>query len=107
MSPARSIFFGIARRIPPPNTSWKILNTRIVFGSAKQVPHTTVERIIFPQSNLLTRFDSTTSCHGPVIIRTVFLNQHRTYREAVFLTRLVKAEIVSPLLQDSHQYGRG
>ena len=35
-------------------------------------------------------------CHGSVIIRTVFLNQHRTYREAVFLTRLVKAEIVSP-----------
>ena len=37
-----------------------------------------------------------TSYYGPVIIRTVFLNQHRTYSEAVFLTRLVKAEIVSP-----------
>ena len=37
-----------------------------------------------------------TSCHGPVIIPTVILNRHRTYREAVFLTRLVKAEIVSP-----------
>ena len=48
-----------------------------------------------------------TSCHGPVFIRTIFLNQHCTYREAVSLTRLVKAEIVSPLLRDSHQYGRG
>ena len=37
-----------------------------------------------------------TSFHGPVIIRTVFLNQHCTYREAIFLTRLVKAEVVSP-----------
>ena len=37
-----------------------------------------------------------TSHHGPVIIRTAFLNQPRTYREAVFLTRLVEAEIVSP-----------
>ena len=37
-----------------------------------------------------------TSCHGPVFIRTAFLNQLRTYREVVFLTRLVEAEIVSP-----------
>ena len=37
-----------------------------------------------------------TSYHGPVIIRTVFLNQHCTYREAVFLTRLVESEIESP-----------
>ena len=37
-----------------------------------------------------------TSRPGPVIIRTVFLNQHRTYREAVLLARLVEAEIVSP-----------
>ena len=37
-----------------------------------------------------------TSLHGPVIIRTAFLNQLRTYREAVFLARLVKAEIMSP-----------
>ena len=48
-----------------------------------------------------------TSRNGLVIIQTAFLNQLRTYREAVFLTRLVKAEIVSPLLWDSHQYGRG
>ena len=41
-------------------------------------------------------FDSMPSYHGPVIIRTIFLNQHCTYREAVFLTRLVEAEIVSP-----------
>ena len=37
-----------------------------------------------------------TSCHGPVIIRTVFLNQHCTYCETVFLTDLVEAENVSP-----------
>ena len=36
-----------------------------------------------------------TSRHDPVIIRTVFLNQHHTYREVVFLTRLVKTEIMS------------
>ena len=29
------------------------------------------------------------------------------FREAVSLARLVKAEIVSPLLRDSHQYGHG
>ena len=49
MSPARSVVFGIARRVPPPNTSQKNLNTRIVSDHAKQVPHTTIERIIFPQ----------------------------------------------------------
>ncbi len=37
-----------------------------------------------------------TSCHGPVIIQNVFLNQHYTYHEAIFLTHLVKVEIVSP-----------
>ena len=36
------------------------------------------------------------SRHGPVIIGTDFLNQHRTYREVVSLARLVEAEIVSP-----------
>ena len=41
-------------------------------------------------------FSNMTSRHGPVIIRIVFLNQHFTYREAVFLTRLVEAETVSP-----------
>ena len=41
-------------------------------------------------------FSNMTSCHGFVIIQTIFLNQHCTYREAVFLTRLVEAEIVSP-----------
>ena len=30
------------------------------------------------------------------LFRTVFLNQHCTYRKAIFLTRLVEAEIVSP-----------
>ena len=45
---------------------------------------------------MLTTFHNVTSHHGLVIIRTVFLNQHRAYRDAVFLTRLVEAEIVSP-----------
>ena len=33
---------------------------------------------------------------APVIIQTAFLNQLHIYREAVFLIRLVKAEILSP-----------
>ena len=33
---------------------------------------------------------------APVIILTIFLNQHYTYHEAIFLTHLVKVEIVSP-----------
>ena len=37
-----------------------------------------------------------TSHHGPVIIRAVFHNQPLHDREAVFLARLVEAEIVSP-----------
>ena len=37
-----------------------------------------------------------TSRHGPVIIQTVFHNQHYTRCEAVLLARLVEAEIVSP-----------
>ena len=64
--------------------------------STKQIPHTTVESTISHKSNLLTTFHNVTTRHSPVIIRTVFLNQHCTYREAVFLTRLVEAEIVSP-----------
>ena len=49
MSPARSVVFGIARRVPPPDTPQKSLNKRIVSDPAKYIPHTTVERIIFPQ----------------------------------------------------------
>ena len=48
-----------------------------------------------------------TSLHDPVIIRTAFLNQLRTYREVVFLIRLAEAKIVFPQLWDSHQYRRG
>ena len=36
-------------------------------GSAKQIPHTTVESTIFHKSNLLTTFHIVTSCRGPVI----------------------------------------
>ena len=65
-------------------------------GSAKQIPHTTVESIIFHKSNLLIAFYSMMSHHGPVIIRTVFITCRRTYREVVLSARLVEAEIVSP-----------
>ena len=41
-------------------------------------------------------FCSMTSYYCPVIIRTVFLNQPLHICEAVFLARLVEAEIVSP-----------
>ena len=106
MSPARSIVFGIARRVPPPNTPWKILNTRIVSGSAKQVPHTTVERI-FTQIQSADVFRGVTSHHGQAFIRIVLLSHLSVFSEAVCLARLVEAEIVLPLSRDSHQYGRG
>ena len=37
-----------------------------------------------------------TLCHGPAIIRTVFLQPAPHITRGIFLTRLVKAEIVSP-----------
>ena len=37
----------------------------------------------------------------------VFSARHDTHCKAVLLARLVEAEIVFPLLWDSHQYGRG
>ena len=43
-------------------------------GSAKQIPHTTVESTMFHKSNLLTIFHSVTPGRGPVIMRTIFLN---------------------------------
>ena len=50
------IVFGIARRVPPPDTPKQPSNTANVSGSAKQVPHTLVESIIFHEFNLLTTF---------------------------------------------------
>ena len=90
------IVFGIARRVPPPNTPQKISNTRIVSGSAKQIPHTTVERITSAQIQFADVFRSVTSCHGQAFIRIVLLSHHNAFSEAVSLARLVKAEIVSP-----------
>ena len=66
------IVFGIARRVPPPNTPKHLSNTENVSSSAKQIPHTTVESIIFHESNPLTTFSSVTSRHCPTIIQTVF-----------------------------------
>ena len=65
-------------------------------GSTKQIPHTTVESIIFHKSNLLTAFGSVTLRHGPVIIQTVFHNQPLHVMRGGFLGTFVKAEIVSP-----------
>ena len=71
MSPARNIVFGIARRVPPPNTPWKILNTRIVSASAKQVPHTTIERIIFASIGSADVFRGVTPFHGQAYIHFI------------------------------------
>ena len=57
-----------------------------------------IRRTVFVRcrSNLLACFDIMTSCHGPVIIRTVLLFYLSMFSEAVSLARLVEAEIVSP-----------
>ena len=67
------IVFGIARRVPSPNTPKQSLDATNVSCSAKQIPHTTLERIIFHESNPLTTFCSVTSRHHPVIISNHFL----------------------------------
>ena len=90
------IVFAIARRVPPPNTPQKFLNTRIVSGSAKQIPHTTVETIISHKSNLLTNFIVRHHAMARSLFKPFFSTSYCTSCEAVFLARLVEAEIVSP-----------
>ena len=90
------IVFGIARRVPPSITPKYPSNTENMSGSAKQVPHTTVESIIFLESNLQTTFCSVTSRRRLVIISNHFLAFRSMFQDAVLLARLVKAEIVSP-----------
>ena len=90
------IVFNIARRVPPPNTPTQSLNTTNMSGSAKQVPHTTAESIIFHESNLLTTFYNVISRPCPVIISNRFSACRSTIRDAALLAHLVKAEIVSP-----------
>ena len=75
MSSTCSIVFGIARRVPPPNTPKLPSNTENVSDSAKQIPHTTAESIIFHESNTLTTFSDDVTCYyGRIIIRTVSFN---------------------------------
>ena len=62
------IVSGIARRVPSPYTPNLPSNTGNVSGSAKKIPHTTVESIIFHESNPLTTFHSVTSRRRPVFI---------------------------------------
>ena len=50
------IVFGIARRVPFPNIPKQPSNPKNVSDSAKQVPHTTAESIIFHEPNPLTTF---------------------------------------------------
>ena len=88
------IVFGIARRVPSPNTPKQSLDATNVSCSAKQIPHTTAESIIFHESNPLTTFGNVTQRHHPVIISNRFFVLPLRY--AVSLARLVKAEIVSP-----------
>ena len=65
-------------------------------GSAKQIPHATVERILSAQIQSTDVLRSVTSRHGHAFIRIVLLFHLRVFSEAVSLARLVKAEIVSP-----------
>ena len=65
-------------------------------GSATQVSHTAVESIIFHESNLLTTFCNRTSRPCLVIISNRFLPAAPRFGAWFSLTRLVKAEIVSP-----------
>ena len=100
------IVFGIARRVPPLNTPKQPSNTKNVSGSAKQVPHTTAESIIFHESNPLTTLCSVTS-HLPGHYFELFSSAVPRFETRFSLARLVEAEIVSPHCGISHQYGRG
>ena len=63
--------------------------------SATQVPHTTVENIIFHESHPLTSFCKMTSC-VPGHYFEPFLSAVPRFEMRFPLARLVKAEIVSP-----------
>ena len=67
-----------------------------VSRSAKPVPHTTAESIIFHESHMLTTFCNVTSRPCPVIISNHFLAGHSIFHDVALLARLVKAEIMSP-----------
>ena len=90
------IVFGIARRVPPPNTSKQISNTKIVSGSAKQAPHTTTESIIFHESNPATTFLQCDITSARSLFRTVSCSGVPRFEARFLLARLVEVEIVSP-----------
>ena len=95
------IVFGIARRVPPPNTPKHPSNIENVSDSAKQIPHTTMDSIIFHESNPLTTFCSVTSRHRLVIVRTVFsLSLHISRRGFIGTSYQSKDHV--PLSRDSH-----
>ena len=96
MSPARSLVFGIARRVPLFEYS------KIIFGRNERVricntgtTHTAAESIIFHESNPLTTFCNVTS-HLPGHYFEPFSSVVPRFKMLFLLARLVKAEIVSP-----------
>ena len=89
------IVFGIARRVPPPITSKQSSNATNVSGSAKQIPLTTAESIIFHESNPLTTFYNVTS-RLPGHYFEPFPSAVPRFETRFSLARLVEAEIVSP-----------
>ena len=90
------IVFGIARRVPSSNTPTQSSDETNMSGSAKQIPRTTAESIIFHEYNPLTTFGNVTTRHHLVIILNRFWPDAPTFRDAVLLARLVVADIVSP-----------
>ena len=95
VSPARSLVFGIARRAPFSEYSKVIIEhlnpvriCKMIFTYHRRENDTSADNFL----------DDVICHYGRVIIRTVFLftTSQSTYCEAVSLTRLVKAENVSP-----------
>ena len=89
------IVFGIARSVPSPNTPTQSSDATNVSGSATQVPHTTVESIIFRKSNPLTTFCKVTSRLSSHYFEP-FSSVVPRFEMRFSLARLVKAETMSP-----------
>ena len=95
MSPARSLVFGIARRVPPSEYSKVIVEhigrvriCKMIFTYHRRENDTSADNFL----------DDVICHYGQVITQTVliFTTSQSAYCEAVSSTRLVKAEIMSP-----------
>ena len=72
------------------------MNTRILSSSAKEIPHTTVRRIIYTQVQSADVFRGVTSPTAKLLLESFLLYHLSAFSEAVSFARLVEAEIVSP-----------